>query len=337
MVTFTTRKLVHEEDALEHRGQVPETHQRTGNPDPGVHGHALLAGEGLDFLFDAIAAGEVGKTLLRGTRRIDHARTALPREVPRLLVGLEEGRFIMEARGLDDFHPEGLDNRTRILVHDRLGRPGELDAIAMHDKGHRGSFKVRNVEPIQGLAGNPTRITAVANYPGIVTVARTLTQGLADRNRNHDPKATPVELRTTGYPGDMTRDVEPTTKTINHEVIVQETEGGQRSVIADAGMRVFNREVDLFVIGQAEGEKKGRNQFQAATEMVELVDFRQRGEGGQRGLRGGFFQGIQGIDLVYAQSIGRQVDGPGQDRGGNAIPHIRRGIDQGLVTGGLIH
>ena len=81
-----------------------------------------------------------------------------------------------------------------------MRRPGQLDAIAMHDEGHRRTTDIGAGESIERLAGDPPRITAVRDHPGAIVPAGAFAQRLAHRHRHHDTETSTIELRATRQP-----------------------------------------------------------------------------------------------------------------------------------------
>ena len=308
---------------------VAEAHQRSGDPHGPPHGDAVGRGHGRDPLGDAVALAEPAQVddavVLVGpvSGGVDQVRRALPGQAPALAVGVEEGGRVVEGGDLEDAHAEGLDDRPRVLVHDRPGRAGELDAVAVHDEGDRRPAHVGAVEAVEGLSRDPAGVAAVGHDPGAVAAPRPLAQGLADGGRDHHAETAAVELGPAGKPRDVARQVEAAPELLDHGVLVDELVGGQGPVVADARVGVLDGVLDALVVGDGEGEGEGRDQLEAAAQVIQLADGGQRGQGPDGGARRLDLQPLQGVDLLGGQPRGRvEVDSQGQDGGVGALAEV---------------
>ena len=85
---------------------------------------------------------------------------------------------------------------------------------------------------------------------------------------------------------------------------VDKTQRCQGGVVADAGVGVFDGVFDVLVVAQRQGEQQGRNEFQAAAQVVHFVD---PGQGAQRADRSPGrldLQCLEGLLLFPAQVRG---------------------------------
>ncbi len=94
------------------------------------------------------------------------------------------------------------------LVHDLMRRPGQLDAVAMHDERDRRLVEAGRIESVQRLTGDPAGVAAVADDEGVgaVTCAQPERQSGCDRHRHAEPART--DRRAARQPRHVTGDVE---------------------------------------------------------------------------------------------------------------------------------
>ena len=74
------------------------------------------------------------------------------------------------------------------------------------------------MEAVQGVAGDPAGIAAMAQHPGGGAVGRPLSQRLANGGGDHDPEPSAVELGTPGHPRHMSGDVQTPPEGVHHPV-----------------------------------------------------------------------------------------------------------------------
>ena len=244
----------------------------------------------------------------------------------------------MQAGDFDEFDAEGGDDRAGILVHDLTAGPGELNAVAVHDEADGGAVQVGAVEAVEGLPGDPSGVAAVADGHGFFAVVGFGGEGLSHRQGNHDAEATAVHGSAARQPGDVAGDVHSPAEFVHHHFAFNKAQGGQRGVVADGGVRVFDGKVFGPVVHDSQGHEKGGDQLQTAAEVVKFVDFRQGGEGTQGGGGGFLFQAVQRGDFFVGQFVGGQVYPEGQYFGRHLVLEIVGMVQQGPVTrflGGL--
>ena len=70
----------------------------------------------------------------------------------------------------------------------------------------------------------------------------------------------------------MSGHVDTTTKSVDHIGGVDETVGGECGEVADARVRVFDGEIDAFVVRHRQRQGQRRNQLETSTEMIEFAD-----------------------------------------------------------------
>ena len=159
-----------------------------------------------------------------------------------------------------------------------MRRPGQLDAIAMHNEGHRRTTDIGADESIERLAGDPPRITAVRDHPGSIPMPGAFAQGLADGGGDHHPEAPAVQLGPSRQPRHVSGDIEPASEALDNRTLLDEAKRRQTGIVADAGVGVFDGVFDALVIGHRQGQQQRRYEIEAASQMVELADL---GQGGQ--------------------------------------------------------
>ena len=277
-----TRQVIDEQHTLEHRADVSVAHHCARYPDFLIHRDAVFAGDRLDFGADAEAVGEPIEVHFfavggRVAGWVNHRRASFHRAAVGLLVSQKHFGGVEQRLGLDDLDAHRLDDRARVFVHHVFVRVGQLDAVALHDECQRQVADIGGVEAVQRLAGDPASVAAVADDPRL-RVTRAHAHRLAGGNRDHHAQATAVKLRAARHPRDVARDVEATPELVHHRVAIDKAKRGERCVIADAGMGVFDRELDLLVIGRRQREHQAGDQVEAAAQVVEFAD---RGERGQ--------------------------------------------------------
>jgi hypothetical protein len=158
------------------------------------------------------------------------------------------------------------------------------------------------MEAVEGMAGDPAGIAAMAEDPGIGTIGRALAEGLADGGGDHDAEAAAVELGPAGHPGDMARDVEPAAEGFHDAAAIQIAEGGEGGIVADGGVGVLDGEIALDAVDQREGQQEGGDQVEAAAHVVDFVDLGQGGDGFDREAGGIDLQGLEQGDVVIGQA-----------------------------------
>jgi hypothetical protein len=143
---------------------------------------------------------------------------------------LPEGGDIVERRGFEDLDAERFDDGTRVGLGHLAGGAGELDTVAVHDEGDGGLVDARGMEAVEGMAGDPAGVAAVAKDPGFGAIGRALAEGLADGGGDHDAEAAAAELGAAGDPRDMAGNVEAAAEGLDDAVgSVQEAEDGERA------------------------------------------------------------------------------------------------------------
>ena len=172
--------------------------------------------------------------------------------------------------------------------------------------------------------------------PGPVVAPRPLSQGHADGGGDHDAEAAAVELGPPRQPGDVARQIEAAPEVLDHCVVVDEPEGRQAAVVADAGVGVLDGEVDALIVGDGQGEGEGGDQLEAAAQVIQLADPGQRGQGPDGGARRLDLQPLEGVDLLAGQPRGRgDVDAQGQDGGVDAPAEVAGAGEELPVAAGL--
>src|SRR5262249_60020330 len=143
VVRLAAGQIVDVEQTLQHRDDVAEAHERSGNPDAPLHRHAVPGRELARLVGNAEHPREVvegdGALLRRAAvaGRIDQRRLAVARIGERLTVRGEQRPALVQRTDLQDADPEALDDAAWILIHDVPGRPRQLDAVAVHHVGDR--------------------------------------------------------------------------------------------------------------------------------------------------------------------------------------------------------
>ncbi len=333
MVRLAAGQVVDKEQAFHHRGQVAVAHQAAGQPNGSIHGHAIGGGERGKFRVNAQLLPDGIQRLVLFAHRINHGRDAFFGELPGLAQGVPEGAHVVEGGRFENLHAHGFDYGARVAAGEFIRGAGQLDAVAVHDERDGGLVDAGHMEAIEGVAGNPAGIAAVAEDPGVGAISGALAEGLADGGGNHHAESAAVELRAAGHPGHMAGDVQPAPERVDYGLAIQIAQHGQRGKIADGSVRVFDGKVPLGLIDQRQREQERRNHIQAAAHVVHFVDFRQRGDrfDGQAG--GVNLQGFEQDDVVAGEA-GELFDIQSQrGNGGNDFAaHILRVGQQVLVA-----
>jgi hypothetical protein len=128
-------------------------------------------------------------------------------------------------------------------------------------------------------------------------------------------------------------DVEAAAEGVDDARAVEEPERRQGRVVADAGMPVLDREMRALVIGRREGHQQRRDQLEPASEVIDVIDFRQgheRLDGSPRRLL--LERGERGVVVRAELATAGEVQRQRQHGGLEAAAGVRRRGEEGAIA-----
>ena len=172
-----------------------------------------------------------------------------------------------------------------------------------------------------------------------VAVTRPQAERGAGADREHDAEPAGVELGAARHPRHVPGDVEAAPEPGDDALAVEEAERRQRRVVADARVAVLDGELRSLVVGGGERHQERGDQLEAAAQMVDVVDGRQRRERLDRRPRGLLLDRRERQILRRLEAAGSKVERERQDAGfepRSAVGRVgkQRPVARVLIDGG---
>jgi hypothetical protein len=129
--------------------------------------------------------------------------------------------------------------------------------------------------------------------------------------------------------------VETAAKFLDYPLFRKEPERGQRAVIADAGVTVFDDVVVMLEVDDTKRQQKRRYQFESAAEMIDVAGLRQRDQRLDGDRRRDLLERAELQRLVVGKTAAVQIPGEGQHVRLDAVAKQRGFSEEGRVAAAL--